>query len=188
MRNYVAGAVREGTIASATFRVRGDLWDFPFHDAKAARDGDFRIAAKVEGRDLRLRAGRAGARPTAGAARESWPPLTGGSGEIVVDRSTLDIRGAQAQIGDVEWSGCRAGSPSSAAAPRLDIDGTARGPLADMLRFVDVTPIGRWTGKALSGATRDRCGRAQARARRAADATADSVARAASRSPATTSA
>ena len=49
VRSYVAAAVREGTIASATVRVRGDLWDFPFHDAKVARDGDFRIAAKVEG-------------------------------------------------------------------------------------------------------------------------------------------
>ena len=28
-----------------------------------------------------------------------------GSGEIVVDRSTLDIRGAKAQLGDVDWSG-----------------------------------------------------------------------------------
>ena len=37
VRSYVAGAVRGGTIASATFRVRGDLWDFPFHDAQGRR-------------------------------------------------------------------------------------------------------------------------------------------------------
>ena len=71
VRSYVAGAVRDGTIASATFRVRGDLWDFPFHDVKAARDGEFRIAAKFEGRDLRLYPGRAGARPTHPARRAS---------------------------------------------------------------------------------------------------------------------
>ena len=49
VRSYVAGAVREGTIASATYRIRGDLYDFPFHDPKVARDADFRIAAKLEG-------------------------------------------------------------------------------------------------------------------------------------------
>ena len=153
VRNYVAGAVREGTIASATVRVRGDLWDFPFHDAKVARDGDFRIAAKVENVTFAYVPPEPitpGAAPA--SARESWPALTGASGEIVVDRSALDIRGAKAQLGNVEWSGIQGRIAELGSRPRLDIDGVARGPLADMLRFVDVTPIGRWTGKALAAA------------------------------------
>ncbi|HEV7575293.1 MAG TPA: DUF3971 domain-containing protein, partial [Caldimonas sp.] len=175
VRQYVAGAVREGTIASATFRVRGDLWDFPFHDAKVARDGDFRIAAKVEGVTFAYIPGEApapattaspgaalggaapGGAPPGGAAaagagpaaaRESWPALTSASAELVVDRSSLDIRNARAQIGNIEWSGVQGRIAELGSRARLDIDGTARGPLADMLRFVDVTPIGRWTGKA----------------------------------------
>jgi len=154
VRSYVAGAVREGTIASATFRVRGDLADFPFHDVKAARDAELRIAAKFEGLTFAYIPDEAGAGPNAsGAARETWPPLTGGSGEIVVDRSTLDIKGAKAQIGNIDWSGIQGKIGELGSRPRLEIDGIARGPLNDMLRFVDVTPIGRWTGKALSGAT-----------------------------------
>ena len=151
VRNYVAAAVREGTIASATVRIRGDLWDFPFHDPKVARDGDFRIAAKVEGVTFAY----VPAEPAAPAAtaRESWPPLTSASGEIVVDRSSLDIRSLRAQIGDVEWSGVQGRIAELGSRARLDIEGTARGPLADMLRFVDVTPLGRWTGKALAAAT-----------------------------------
>ena len=182
VRSYVAGAMREGTIASATFRVRGDLWDFPFHDAKVARDGDFRIAAKVEGvtfayapRDATAGAtspvaattsvnsvpaaaptaaalpgaNSAGTAPT--AARESWPPLTSVAGDLVIDRTTLDIRNARAQIGDVGWTGIQGKIAELGSRARLDIDGTALGPLADMLRFVEVTPVGRWTGKALAG-------------------------------------
>ena len=153
LRSYVAAAVREGTIASATVRVRGDLWDFPFHDAKVARDGDLRIAAKVEGVTFAYVPGEAasGAAPT--AASEPWPPLTAASAELIVDRSSLDIRAARAQIGDVEWSGVQGRIAELGSRARLDIDGTARGPLADMLRFVDVTPIGRWTGKALTSAS-----------------------------------
>ena len=35
----------------------------------------------------------------------------------------------------------------------LALDGTVRGPLAEMLRFVNVTPVGQWTGQALARAT-----------------------------------
>ena len=49
VRNYVAGAVREGSITSASYRLHGDLADFPFQEARLARDSDFRINAKVEG-------------------------------------------------------------------------------------------------------------------------------------------
>ena len=145
MRSYVAGAVRDGTIASATFRVRGDLWDFPVpRRRRSARDGDFRIAAKVEGLtfayvpdEARRTRGAGGAR----ASRGRRSPAV--SGELVVDRSTLDIRNARAQLGDVEWSGIQGRDrASSAAAPRLEIEGTARGPLAEMLRFVNATPVG----------------------------------------------
>jgi uncharacterized protein (TIGR02099 family) len=153
VRDYVSRAVREGSITSASYRVHGDLADFPFHDARLGRDGEFHIAAKVEGLTFAYVPGET---PATGSApppgREFWPPLTGASGELVVDRSTLEIRGAKAQLGDVEWSGIQGRIAELGGRPRLEIDGTAQGPLADMLHFVDVTPIGRWTGKALAAA------------------------------------
>jgi uncharacterized protein YhdP len=133
-----------------------------------ARDGDFRIAAKVEGVTFAYVPAEPASPATPATPRESWPPLTSASGEIVVDRSSLDIRAARAQIGDVEWSGVQGRIAELGSRARLDIEGTARGPLADMLRFVDVTPVGRWTGKALAAATATGAGRAQARAQRAA--------------------
>ena len=157
VRSYVARAVRAGTLTSASVRVRGDLWDFPFHDAKVARDGDFRIAGKFDGLTFAYVPGEpasaAAGATVASATRDVWPPFTGGSGELVVDRSTLEIRAAKAHLGNVEWSALQGRIPELGSNARLDIEGTARGPLAEMLRFVDTTPIGRWTGKALAAAT-----------------------------------
>jgi len=156
VRSYVARAVRAGTITSASVRVRGDLWDFPFHDAKVARDGDFRIAAKVDGLSFAYVPGEpvsTTASVASSAARDVWPPLTGGSAELVVDRSTLEIRAAKAHFGGIEWSALQGRIPELGSNARLDIEGVARGPLAEMLRFVDTTPVGRWTGKALAAAT-----------------------------------
>ncbi|HEY2189243.1 MAG TPA: YhdP family protein, partial [Caldimonas sp.] len=153
VRSYVAGAVREGTISSATFRVRGDLYDFPFHDSKVARDTDFRIAAKFEGLTFAYIPEEAVPRPTGATALESWPPLTRASGELVVDRTTLEIRNVKAQLGNVEWSGIQGRIAELGSRARLEIEGTALGPLTDMLRFVDASPIGRWTGRALAAAS-----------------------------------
>jgi uncharacterized protein (TIGR02099 family) len=153
VRSYVGAAVREGTITTATFRIRGDLYDFPFHDPKVARDADFKIGAKFEGLTFAYIPDEA-APPAAGSvARESWPALTRGAGELAVDRTTIDIKGVRAQLGNVEWSGIQGRIGDLAGRPRLEIEGSALGPLTDMLRFVDTTPVGRWTGRALAGAT-----------------------------------
>ena len=151
VRGYVGRAVLGGTIQSASFRVRGDLWDFPFHNAKTNRDGELRITAKVD--DLAFAyvpAEVAGGGP-ADAAKLVWPPFTAASGELVVDRTALEIRDAKARLAGVEWTHIHGAIPQLGDHARLDIEGTARGPLADMLRYVNATPIGRWIGRALAG-------------------------------------
>ncbi len=158
VRSYVGRAVGGGLISSASFRVRGDLWDFPFHNARSSRDGEFRIAAKVD--DLTFDyvpapAGQAPGPQVAGrdTAGTTWPALTGVSGELVIDRTSLEVKNGQARLAGVDWSRVHAVIPQLGEHPRLDLDGNARGALADMLRYVNVTPIGRWTGRALAVAT-----------------------------------
>ncbi|MBV9891376.1 MAG: TIGR02099 family protein, partial [Rhizobacter sp.] len=153
VRSYVGAAVREGTITSATFRIRGDLADFPFHDPKLARDADLRIGAKFEGLTFAYIPDEPSQAAAAGAPREAWPALTHGAGELAIDRTTIDIKNAKAQIGNIEWNGIQGRIGDLAGRPRLEVDGNALGPLTDMLRFVDVTPVGRWTGRALASAT-----------------------------------
>ena len=75
------------------------------------------------------------------------------SGELVVDRTTLEIRDAKAHLGGVDWSGVQGRIAELGDHARLDIEGTARGPLAEMLRFVNATPVGRWTGRRSPRAT-----------------------------------
>ena len=91
-----------------------------------------------------------------------WPAFTRVSGELVIDRTTLEIRDAQAQLGGVALSQVQGGIRNLADRSVLALDGTARGPLADMLRFVNATPVGQWTGQALARASGHRQRRAEA--------------------------
>ena len=45
-RSYVARAVHGGSVSNLGFRVRGDLWDFPFHRIRDPKEGEFRIAGR----------------------------------------------------------------------------------------------------------------------------------------------
>jgi len=81
------------------------------------------------------------------------PPFTAASGEIVVDRSTLELHDVKARLLNIDWTGIQGRIAEMGNRGRLDIDGTGRGPLAEMLRFVDTTPVGRWTGRALAAAS-----------------------------------
>ena len=145
VRGYVARAVRGGTLKSAAIRIRGDLADFPFHDPKVARDAEFRFAAQVD--DLNF----AYIPPEPAAAGEAlWPMLTGIAGELVVDRNTLEFRAAKARLAGVDWSRIAGRIGHLGDDARLEVDGAARGSLADMLRFVNTTPVGGWTGRVLA--------------------------------------
>jgi uncharacterized protein (TIGR02099 family) len=151
-RSYLEHAARGGTISAATYRVRGELRDFPYAHAKSPADGEFRFAGKVD--DLGLAyvpdAPASGASP---AYVSPWPAFSRVGGEIVIDRGSLEIRSARAQWGGVVLSGVQGRIRSLGEGAVLAIEGGARGPLAEMLRFVDASPVGQWTGKALAAAT-----------------------------------
>ncbi|MCG3188557.1 MAG: hypothetical protein LKCHEGNO_00618 [Burkholderiaceae bacterium] len=146
-RDYVQRAIVGGTVASANFEVKGDLWDFPFHDPKVARDGVFRIAARAK--DVTF----AYVPAEAAADAAAWPPITQAEGELVFDRGGMSIRQASGRIFGVDLRGVDATVRDFAHERVLDIDGQARGPLADMLRYVNGSPVGAWTAGALAQAS-----------------------------------
>lgn len=150
-RRYVERAVKAGTVRDATFRVKGDLWDFPFYAAKTPRDGEFRIAGKVEDAHFAYVPSEPaeGARP---AWITPWPAFTKLNGELVIDRASLEIRGARAQLGNVALSQVQGGIRHLSERSVFTIDGVARGPLAEMLGFVNTTPVADWSGHALARA------------------------------------
>ena len=153
VRGYVSRSVLDGSIERASFRVRGDLWDFPFHGGKSGREGEFRVEAKVAGLVFAYIPAEAPASRPGEAGNPNWPSLTDVSGELIIDKTRLEIRNARARLGGADWTGVRGAIPQLGDHARFEIEGMARGPLAEMLRFVNATPVGRWTGRALATAS-----------------------------------
>ncbi len=150
-RRYLERAVRDGRVASATISVKGDLFDFPFVPYTLAGQaqpvvpsGEFRVSARVEDGELAYV-------PAGDGEPAEWPAFSRVAGELVFDRNTMEIRNAQARLWGVELSKVNGGF-RDLRKPVLKIDGEARGPLADMLRYVNSSPVGGWTGNALRDA------------------------------------
>ena len=151
-RRYLQRALRGGTVKRATFRVNGDLWDFP--QFAAGTPGEFRVAIDAEDVTFAYVPSVPAGDPSGEPAFESpWPPMTQASGEIVLDRTALELRGARARILGVDLSGLRGGVRDLTARPVLQLDALGRGPVADMLRFVNATPAGDGIRGALHDAT-----------------------------------
>ena len=139
-RHWVEQAVRGGRIPQATFKVRGDLNDFPF---RRAGSGEFRIAGQVEDVTLAYVPDDA-----------TWPVFTHATGELIFERVSMQLRNVRARVADhaLELAGVNGGIADLDQAT-LRIEGTGRGAAADMLRFVDGSPVGGWMDGALSDAT-----------------------------------
>lgn len=146
-RHYVERSIRSGSAESGSFAVKGDVWHFPFH---GVRDGVFKVSAKV--RDLRF--DYVPSVPAGGdepAWESPWPGFTAVQGELVFDRSSLRLNGVQARLWGVQMRNVQARIDDLAAdKPLLQVDGEARGPAADLLRFVEASPVGHWIGGGLA--------------------------------------
>jgi uncharacterized protein (TIGR02099 family) len=143
VRDYIRHAVMAGRAQDVDFRVRGDLWDFPY---APGQPGEFHIAAQV------LDASFAYV-PTRGGQVSPWPAFTHVRGELVFDRQSMAIRNAQARLFGFELAGVDGGIADLAHQSVLRLSGSGTGPLADALRFINDTPVGGWTHHALAEAT-----------------------------------
>jgi uncharacterized protein (TIGR02099 family) len=154
-RDYVQAAVRSGTLSAVNLRIKGDLWDFPFHGPQAARDSEFRIAGQVKDLALAYIPSKA-AGPAGESAWESpWPAIRDAEADLAFDRGGMIIRNGQGRIFGVELRGIQGGVGDFLQQPVLEIEGQGRGPLADFTRFVNATPVGQWIGGALAQAGTD---------------------------------
>lgn len=147
VRDYVERAVTDGRVVNASFKVKGDLSEFPFtlRPGIKTAPGEFHIAGRVEDVSLAYVPADAGdAKP--------WPAFSRVAGELVFDRSSMEIRNAQAQLWGVQLEKVN-GSIRELDKAVLRIDGQGRGPLGDLLRYVNGSPLAEWTGNALGEAT-----------------------------------
>ena len=153
-RHYVRDAVKGGLGENVSFEVKGDLWHFPFKDDEG---GKFRIAVPVKDATLDY---VPGAKPPPGAlaAAPYWPAFTHLNGTLLFEGHRLRIENATAMLGDV-GSGSFAlhkvsGRIDDLASdhPKLSIQGEGQGPMSDLLRYMNVSPVGQWTGQMLGDA------------------------------------
>ncbi|MDR7378624.1 uncharacterized protein (TIGR02099 family) [Rhodoferax ferrireducens] len=146
-RHYVRDAVRAGSASRVKFRVKGDLYDFPFN---TSRQGEFKVTADVQNATYAyvppsLRPGEA----------LQWPALEQLSGELVIDRASLQVNRATGKL-----SGAAGFQITQAQASIADLNrsvvvfnGQARGPVNDMLGLVARSPLASMTSHALDQAT-----------------------------------
>ena len=146
-RHYVRDAVVAGSASNVQFRVKGDLHDLPFNDPK---QGEFRIAARVK--DVTYAYVPPPLQP---ANTLPWPALTELSGELIFERSSMQVRGASGSFAGRQ--GLRL-SKVEAKIPDLShtvvgVNAEARGPLAELLALMTTSPLGGMTGNALDKAS-----------------------------------
>ncbi len=142
-RSYVRRAVVGGRLGATSFRVKGDLWDFPFLQRK---EGDFRVAAQVQGVTLAYV-------PSEPGWVSPWPAFADVSGELLFERGAMQIRQARARLWGVELHDVNGGIRDLTGQAVLEIGGQVRGPAADLLRYVNTTPVGGWLDGALAQAS-----------------------------------
>jgi uncharacterized protein (TIGR02099 family) len=141
-RAWLRDALVAGEAVDGSFRLRGDLWDFPFTDPQA---GEFRVAARVRNAILDYVP-----RVVEGAR---WPRIEGIEGQLLFERQRMTISGERGSVYGVQLARVRVDIPDlGAREPHLLIGGEASGTLADMLRYVNDSPVGGWLGGFLADA------------------------------------
>ena len=151
LRDYLSLALRGGRLSDVNFAVKGDLRNFPFRnlgpDGKPV--GEFRIAGQVADLELAYVPDHP-AHDDAPPVISPWPALSKVGGELIFDRTSMQIRNARGQYRQVQLSRIQGGINDFITKPALNLTGQGQGPLADMLGFVSSSPVDQWTHGALA--------------------------------------
>jgi uncharacterized protein YhdP len=138
LRGYLAHALLAGTGHKATIEVRGNLDEFPYE--RPGQQGLFRIVAPFTA--ARFDPSPWPAKRTPFGKLENWPAFDDIDGRLLIENKLLrfDIDAARYRSVKVE----RVRGEITDLANRdssLVIGGSARGPLADMLQYLNESPV-----------------------------------------------
>lgn len=147
VRHYVRDAVVEGHLGDVKFKVKGPVDRIPFADPKL---GEFSVSAKVS-------KGAFAYVPTSvqPKASQAWPALADVQGELVFNRASLAINGATAKVAGLpglQIVKADAHIADLMHSATLDLSARLKGPVAEAVGFVNVSPVGSMTGQAFSQA------------------------------------
>jgi uncharacterized protein (TIGR02099 family) len=126
-RSWVARAIKAGDATDGNFKLKGDLWNFPF---KESGTGDFQISAKVKNAQF--------------AFAPNWAEIENLNGEFLLDRTSIRVNGKTATVLGVAVSDVVVDLPDLKAGI-VKVSGKAEGSMASILNFVNTSPLKRLT-------------------------------------------
>jgi uncharacterized protein (TIGR02099 family) len=145
VREYVRDSVVGGNATDVKFKVKGDLYQLPF---KTAKQGEFQVSASLH--DVSFAYIPRTFQPEDSLA---WPALTQLSGDLLIDRKVLQLKGMKGRIGTgtrLQITKAEGQIPDLFQAVNVMVNAEATGPLADALAVVNTSPLGQMTGQALA--------------------------------------
>ena len=124
-REYIEWAVRGGDIVSAEFSLKGEIFEFPFHQGKG---GNFRLAANVKDVDFRY--------------AEGWPVAENIAGELVFENTGFKAKIESGQFFNAKLKATTIEVDDFAAKPyMLSIQGETAARGEDVARFLRESPL-----------------------------------------------
>lgn len=144
-REWLAGALVGGTLRDGRLRLKGDLAHFPFHSARPNEKpkGEFTFAGRLNDGSLNYAPGMFGKDGKA----PMWPLLEKVKGTILFDRTRMEIDGESGYTHGATVSDVKAVVPDLLSSdPVLEIDGSAAGPLHDLVQYTVDSPVAGWIG------------------------------------------
>ncbi len=123
-----------GGAATATLRLKGDLGRFPFRDGS----GIFEVKGPFQGATLRY--------------AQDWPAFENVSGDLLFSGARMVIGAKKATLWGVQLADVKAEIADLDEHDQpLVVTGSARGPTADFLRFIDSSPVGGYIDDVTEG-------------------------------------
>ncbi|MBC8118800.1 MAG: hypothetical protein H7X75_04385, partial [Burkholderiaceae bacterium] len=138
---WLRKALLAGKLTDGALRVKGDLAQFPF---RSDGQGELRFTGRVADATLDVQPTDRSEGPQ--ESNRTWPLLTGIDADLVFDRASMTVTAPRGAGYGVRLTNVVARVAELGDEATLDVRGAADGPLADMLRYVNASPVARWIG------------------------------------------
>lgn len=123
-REWLDAAFVAGKSNDVKFKVKGNLYDFPFEDDK---NGTFSVLAKVKDGTLHYATG--------------WPDISGIEADLAFHGKRMEIAAREGAIAGVRLSGVKADIADLGKARVLIVNGDAEGQTPQFLKFIEASPV-----------------------------------------------
>jgi len=128
---WLKRALLAGESRDVHFRLQGPLKDFPFENQKS---GLFEVKSRVTGATLDY--------------ADGWPPLTNAVAEVIFRGRRMEVRPQAGSILGLRLSNVLASIPELGKLDEhLLVNGTAEGPTAELLHFIESSPVSRYISR-----------------------------------------